>query len=122
MRVLFAAVIFTAAVYSQSIQILSDAAQVLVGRTMEFQAIVRDAAGNPIAGGAVAWATNNTFIATIDTRGVLTARSLGTVRVQARSGALFSETAIQTIPSRVDISPARVTLEVGKQQRFTAII
>ena len=68
MRALFAAVVFTAAVYGQSIQILSDAAQVLVGRTMEFQAIVRDAQGNPIPGGAVTWATNNALIATIDTR------------------------------------------------------
>ncbi len=120
MRALFAAVIVSAAAYSQSIQILSDAAQVLVGRSMDFQAIVRDAQGNPIPGGAVTWGTNNSTIATIDNRGVLTARFLGTVRVQARSGAFFSETVVQTIPSRVDISPSRVALEVGKQQRFTA--
>ncbi len=120
MRPLLAALALSAALSAQSIQILSDSAQVLVGRTLDFRAIVRDAQGNPIAGGAVTWATNNATIATIDSNGVLSARFLGTVRVQARSGSLFSETVIQTIPSRVEISPARASLDVGKQQRFSA--
>jgi len=120
MRLLLTIAVFAVAVSAQSIQILSDSAQVLVGRTMEFRAIVRDAQGNPVPGAAVTFSTNNTFMATIDSRGVLTARLLGTVRVQARSGALVAETAIQTIPSRVEISPSRVTLEVGKVQRFSA--
>jgi hypothetical protein len=120
MRALLVSFLCSAAAFSQSIQILSDSAQVLVGRTLAFRAIVRDAQGNPVPNGAVTWATNNAGLATIDTSGVMTARSLGTVRVQARSGALFSETAVQTVPSRVEISPARATVEVGKQQRFTA--
>ncbi|MFN0101671.1 MAG: Ig-like domain-containing protein [Bryobacteraceae bacterium] len=120
MRALFAALLLTAAAQGQSIQILSDSAQVLVGRTMDFRAIVRDQQGNPIPGGAVSWATNNGLIATIDSNGVLSARALGTVRVQARSGSLFSETAVQTIPSRVEMSPERIALDVGKQQRFSA--
>ncbi len=121
MRLLLAALVLASAAWSQaSIQILSDATQVLVGRTMAFRAVVRDAQGNPVPNGAVTWATNNAGLATIDASGTLTARSLGTVRVQARSGSLFSEAAIQTIPSRVEITPNRVSLEVGKQQRFTA--
>ncbi|MBL8242526.1 MAG: Ig-like domain-containing protein [Bryobacterales bacterium] len=120
MRTLLLFSLVSAAAYSQSVQILSESAQVLVGRTLEFRAVVRDAQGNPIPGGAVTWATNSPGVATIDTNGVLTARSLGTVRVQARSGALFSETAVQTIPGRVEISPNRADIDVGKQQRFTA--
>ncbi|MBI2690027.1 MAG: Ig-like domain-containing protein [Acidobacteria bacterium] len=121
MRLLLASLLLASAAYGQaSIQILSDATQVLVGRTLQFRAIVRDAQGNPIPNGGVTWSTNNVAFASIDSFGVLTARSLGTVRVQARSGSLFSEAAIQTIPSRVEISPQRVTLEVGKQQRFSA--
>ncbi|MBM3787561.1 MAG: hypothetical protein FJW30_24665 [Acidobacteria bacterium] len=106
--------------FGQSVQILSDEGQVLVGRTMQFRAVVRNAAGQPVEGGAVTWATNNGTIATIDSDGLLTARFLGSVRVQARSGSLFSETVIQTIPSRVEIEPRTTTLDVGQQQRFSA--
>ena len=53
MRLLLAALVLASAAWSQaSIQILSDATQVLVGRTMAFRAVVRDAQGNPVPNGA----------------------------------------------------------------------
>lgn len=120
MRVLAALLFAVTAFAQQTVQIISDEGQVLVGKTMQFRAVVRDAQGNPIQGGAVTWSTNNGTVATIDSNGVLTARFLGAVRVQARSGALFAETVIQTIPSKVEISPSSASLEVGQQTRFTA--
>lgn len=115
------AILFAACVFAQqSVQVLSEESQVLVGRTLQFRAIVRDAQGNPVPSGAVTWTTNNITIATIDSSGLLTARRLGSVRVQARSGSLLGETVVQTIPLRVQISPASASLDVGRQKQFSA--
>jgi hypothetical protein len=119
-RVLLAAAFVFPAAAQQSIQILSDDSSVLVGRTLKFSAIVRDAQGNPVQGGAVTWAVNNATIGTIAQDGTFTARLLGTVRVQARSGSLFAETAIQTLPSRVAIFPESARIDVDQRESFSA--
>lgn len=119
-RLALAALLAIPAAAQQSVQILSDTSQVLVGRTAKFSAIVRDQQGNPVQGGAVTWSVNNISIGSISSDGTFTARFLGTVRVQARSGSLFSETTVQTIPSRVAISPGSVNIDVDQRERFTA--
>ncbi len=103
-----------------SVQILSDASQVLVGRTLAMRAVVRDAGGNPIPNATVTWTTNNGTNGTINGSGVFSALRLAVVRVTARSGGVAAETAVQTIPSRVEISPDRLQIGVGSTQQFSA--
>jgi hypothetical protein len=104
-----------------SIQVLSDSSQVLVGRTMQFRAVARDSGGNLLRNAVVTWSlSSNAAIGSIDSSGVFTARGLGTLRVAARSGSVTAETAIQTIPSRVAISPERAEVAVGGTLPFTA--
>jgi hypothetical protein len=114
-----AAFLFSLTAFAQSIQVLSDSNQVLVGRSLSFRAVIRDAQGRPV-NGSVTWSSTNPAVASIDAGGTLTARTLGALRVQARSGNLLGETVVQTIPGKVEISPDRATIEVGKQQRFAA--
>src|SRR5262249_45284091 len=56
----------------------------------------------------------------ISTDGVVTARGLATIRVTARSGSVTGEAAIQSIPSRVEVTPSSAALDVGQQMRFQA--
>ncbi len=101
------------------VHVLADDSQVLVGRTLQMRAVVRDAAGNPIPNAPVTWAVNQSS-ASITTGGLVTARGLATIRVTARSGAVTGEAAIQSIPSRVMVTPAAAQIDVGGQQRFQA--
>ena len=102
------------------VHILSDDSQVPVGRTLQMRAVVRDAAGNPIPNAPVTWAINQTQAGSISQTGLVTPRGLATFRVTARSGSVTGEAAIQSIPSRVSVSPSSADLDVGSQMRFQA--
>ena len=122
MRVLFA-LLATTILYAQTpatLQILSDTSQVLVGRTLQMRAVARDAGGNIIQNPSVTWLSNNATNATVSNTGLVTAARLAVVRITARVGSLAVETAIQTIPSRVAISPGRAEVNVLSTQQFTA--
>ena len=117
---LFAAATVAFAQTPATIQILSDASQVLVGRSLQLQSVVRDGAGNILQTAPVTWTVNNTTNASINASGLFQARNLGVVRVTARSGLVVAETAIQTIPSEVKTSPAEAEVNVGTTQQFAA--
>ena len=77
-----------------TLQVLGDSSQVLVGRTLQFRAVVRDAGGNQLQNAAVTWSVNNSVFATINSSGLLTARGLGTLRVVALTGAVALQYAL----------------------------
>ncbi len=104
-----------------SIQILSEDSQVLVGRTMQLRAIVRDSGGNVIPNAPVTWSSNNTTNGTVDGNGLFRAARMAVVRITARTTGVAAETALQGIPSRVEISPNRAEVAVGSTQQFSAV-
>lgn len=127
MRWGWAALILSAAVgiaqTPASIQILSDESQVLVGRSLPLRAVVRDGGGNRISNAAVTWSVNNATNGAIVGSGAnveFKATRMAVVRVTARSGGVVAETALQGIPSRVEMSPERQEVAVGTTQQFTA--
>lgn len=103
-----------------TIQILSDTSQVLVGRTLQMRAVVRDAGGNLLPNAAVTWTTNNATAATVSTAGLVSTARLAVVRIGARTGNLSAETAIQTIPSRVAITPDTAQVNLLDTLQFAA--
>lgn len=122
MRLLLALLMASLA-YAQTpstIQILSDSSQVLVGRTLQMRAVVRDAAGNQIDNATITWASNNATNATVTNTGLVTANRLAVVRITARVANITAETAIQTIPSRVAIDPGGGEVNVLSTQQFSA--
>ncbi len=105
------------------VHILADESQVLVGRTMKVRAVVRDASGNAIPGAAVTWSVNRPADASISSDGTIAARGLATIQVTARaSNGIAGVAAFQTIPSRVEITPNRASIEVGSTQRFAVTV
>jgi hypothetical protein len=102
------------------VHILSDDSQVLAGRTLKMRAVVRDSAGNPIPNATVTWAINQTQAGSISQDGTVTARGLATFRVTARSGSVTGEAAIQSIPSRVEVTPSSADLSIGAKMQFRA--
>ena len=122
MRVLLTLFAATA-LYAQTpatLQILSDTSQVLVGRTLQMRAVARDAAGNLLQNPSITWSSNSPGNASVSSSGLVTASRLAVVRITARIGNLAVETAIQTIPSRVAVSPDRGEVTVLASQQFTA--
>ncbi len=101
------------------IDLIADESQVLVGRTLQIRAVVHDAAGNVLPNAVVTWSVNNAAM-TISTQGLVTAKSLATVRVTARSGAVSGEAAVQSIPSKVEVTPGKTEVEVGSKTKFSA--
>src|SRR5262249_52673095 len=117
---MLAAVIPALAQTPSIVHILSDDSQVLVGRTLKMRAVVRDSAGNPLPNAAVTWAINQPQAGSIAADGTVSAKGLATFRVTARSGSVTGEAAIQSIPSRVEVTPSKANLEVGARMQFRA--
>ena len=103
-----------------TVQILSDTSQILVGRTLQMRAVVRDAGGNLLSNAAITWSSNNTAAASVSSNGLVTAARLAVVRITARAGNVAVETAIQTIPSRVAITPDGGQVNVLDTLQFAA--
>ena len=124
MRLLLASALTAIACLAQvnpaSIQIVSDNDQVLIGRTLQMRAIVRDAQGNPRTGDVVLWSVNNRALADVNQQGEVRAINLGIVRVAAQVGTVRVETPVQTMPKEVKITPDAATLDTGTTQQFRA--
>ena len=104
-----------------AIQIVSDEDQVLVGRTLQLQAIVRDAQGRVRAGDNVIWSVDNRAIAEVGAgNGEVRPVGLGIVIVSATLGGVRADTPVQTMPREVRIEPREAQLEIGKDLQFRA--
>ena len=102
-------------------QIVSESDQVLIGRTLQMRAIVRDAQGNPRSGDVITWSVNNRNLADVTAQGEVRALGLGIVRVAAQVGSMRVETPVQTMPREVKISPDQTTMDTGATQQFRAV-
>jgi hypothetical protein len=71
-----------------SITVTSPSATVSVGGTVQLTAAVRDQAGNVMAGQPVAWSSADDAVATVGSTGLVSAASVGSVRITATSGAV----------------------------------
>lgn len=117
---LFCAATILIAQSPATVQILSDTSQVLVGRSLQMRAVVRDAGGNLLSNAAITWSSNNTAAASVSSNGLVSAARLAVVRITARAGNVAVETAIQTIPSRVAITPNGGQVNVLDTLQFAA--
>jgi len=118
------AAILSAALQAQTastVTVISEESQVLVGSTLQMRAVVRDAQGNIIPNAPVTWSLNQGRAASVDSTGLVTARGLATIRVAARSGNIFGEGAIQTIPSRIEVTPGVKSMKIGGAEQFRAV-
>jgi hypothetical protein len=104
-----------------TIQLVIDEDQLLVGRSAQLRAVVRDAQGRARTGDVVLWRVNNAAMGTINQQGELRATGLGIVRVVAQVGNVTGEVPVQTMPREVRISPSSATLNIGQEVQFRAV-
>ena len=91
-------------------------ASLVIGATVSFTALARDAAGVVIAGHPVTWATQNAAVVTISSTGVATAVAPGTASVTATvdgvSGAASVTVGARSVAS-VQVTPKPMLVAVG---------
>jgi uncharacterized protein (TIGR03437 family) len=96
----------------------------IAGESITLTPLLRDPAGNLINASDWAWSTTTPSILSIDSSGRVKGLGLGTgvVRLTApkEAGTLFGQLQIQVQPSRVAVTPAAQTINVGSSIAFTA--
>ena len=92
-----------------------------LGDTARLMAEVRDQVDRPMADQAVAWASGDTLVATVDSAGLVTATGNGTTAITAAAGSAAG-TAIVTVMQVVGVvvSPAADTIAPGDTVRLAA--
>ena len=83
-----------------------------LGETARFTAEVRDQNGQVMAGAAVAWASSDASVATVDASGVVTAAANGSAAITATAGSVAGTAAVTVaqVVTAVAVSPPADTL------------
>jgi len=99
-------------------------ASVLAGATVQLTATPKDAAGNPLTGRVVTWASSDTIVAKVDANGLVTGKAAGgpvtmTATSEGKSGT--SAVTVTFVPvASVDVSPAAPSVQAGSTVQLTA--
>ena len=93
-----------------------------LGETARLAAEVRDQNGRAMSGAAVAWASFDEAVATVDASGLVTATGNGTATITATSGSASgtASVSVEQSAAAVAVSPAVDTLAVGDTLRLSA--
>jgi len=79
---------------------------VQAGATLQFSALARDAQGNTLSGRSFTWASSNTSVATVSSRGLVTGRAAGSATITATSEGQSGSVALTvTAPSQATEPP-----------------
>jgi alpha-tubulin suppressor-like RCC1 family protein len=83
----------------------SSATAAALGETQNFGAVAKDASGNTISGLTFAWSSSAPAVATVDSRGVVTAVGNGTATVTAGTGGVSGSAAMTVSQVVVAVQP-----------------
>ncbi|MEW5931019.1 MAG: Ig-like domain-containing protein [Gemmatimonadota bacterium] len=109
-----------------SVTVTPPTAEVQAGGTVQLTATPRDAAGNPLTGRVVAWASSAPGVATVDATGRVTGVAPGTATITATSeGKTGSSTVTVTAPppapvASVSVTPPTAEVQTGATVQLTA--
>lgn len=111
-----------------AVAVSPDTAAVEAGSTQHFTAAATDGNGNVIPGVAFTWSSSNPVIATVDTSGLATGRSVGRTTIAASVGTDSGYAVLDVLggptglPVRIVVTPATVTCAVlSASEQFTAV-
>ncbi|HEY7945088.1 MAG TPA: Ig-like domain-containing protein, partial [Casimicrobiaceae bacterium] len=108
-----------------SITLTPSSLDVTLGSAIKIIAVVRDSSGTTIPGASVAWSSGNQAVATVDSTGRVTGKSVGIASIRAQSGnaTSFATVTVLTIPTgTVTVTPGSVTVNLGSTTRFSATV
>src|SRR5690348_12594788 len=94
-----------------------------VGDTATFTATTKDAQGHVLTGRAIAWSSDNTAVATVDSTGLVTAVAAGSANITATSEGQSGSSAVTVNPvpvGSVIVKPQDTTMTVGDSAQFSA--
>src|SRR5207249_1116245 len=106
-----------------SVTVSPASASVPVGQTQQLTATLKDANGNVLTGRPVAWASNNTPVATVTGTGLVTGKVAGSATITATSEGQNGTAAITVTPipvASVTVAPATAGVAVGSTVQLTA--
>src|SRR6266542_3462680 len=93
------------------------------GQTTQLTATPKDAAGNPLAGRAVTWASSNGAVATVNNSGLVSALAAGSATITATSEGQSGSAGVTVTPvpvASVAVSPPTASILVGQTAQLTA--
>ncbi len=80
-----------------SVVVSPRSATIAVNGTQQFTAMAQDSSGNPLPGTSIAWFCSNAAVATINSSGLVTGISPGTVTIMATAGGVSSAPSMLTV-------------------------
>src|SRR5439155_1155997 len=95
------------------------------GKTVQLTATPKDAAGNPLTGRTVTWASSNTAAATVSSSGLVTGKVAGAATITATSETVSGTSAITVVHvpvAAVAVTPASASLPAGQTVQLTATL
>jgi len=90
---------------------------VVIGRTVQLSAALRDSLGGTLTGRVLAWTSLNTSVATVNSSGLVTSVALGTAEIRAQSEGRVAATTVRVVPpilATLQVSPTAVSPRVGR--------
>src|SRR6266540_2456443 len=106
-----------------SVTVTPPSAVIPQGQTLQLTATPIDTSGTPMTGQAVAWASSNGAVATVNGSGLVSAMAPGLATITATSGGKSGTAAITvtSVPvAAVDVAPAVATIPQGQTTQLTA--
>ena len=97
---------------------------VVAGQTVQMTAMPKDGAGNALAGRAVAWASDNAAVATVDASGLVAGVAPGSTIISAASEGKTGTRQITVLPvpvASVTLEPGELSLIVGASATVTVV-
>lgn len=97
---------------------------VALGDSAQLNAEVRDGDGKVMAGEAIEWSSTDSDVATVNSRGVVTAVSNGAAEVVAKSGALADTVSVEVsqVAASITLSPSTFRLTEGETLQVDAAV
>ena len=97
----------------------------LVGQSLQFTAVIRDAVGSPLSGYATAWSSSAPTVASVSSTGLVIAQAAGGAAITATSEGK-SNTATITVSlvpvQSVEVVPRTATLSLGTTAQLFALV
>jgi uncharacterized protein YjdB len=109
-----------------SIQVLSTASTLGVGKMEPFVAAVKNGSGVPMAGYTIAWSSSNPGVAKVDALGNVTPVSPGYATIKAKAGGVVGRKSIKVVSklslsTHVDVAKAASSLNAGQRRQLFAL-
>lgn len=106
-----------------SVTVTPSTASLVIGATVQLNAVTKDAAGNTLTGRTVTWSTSDATIASVDGNGLVTANALGSAIITATSETktATAQITVTVAPvASVAVSPASVTVALNATTQLSA--